>query len=155
TDISVKKCPFCLSTMNPRAYCCDHCAVTMVDYDDQTLRKQYAVLSWGAPQPACPGCHKFPNFTPRLHFCEALKSNLSTARGVCPFCGISVLSAIELTVQNGVKFTPPIPTIFNTEADSALAQAQAKANEAEERTRLAEATARKEIELRAQAERRV
>src|SRR5262245_59101744 len=107
-DVSIKECPFCLSTLNPRVYCCDHCSVTTVDYDDQTLRKQYVVLSWGAPQPACPGCHKFPASTPKLHYCEMLRATIATARGQCPFCGKSLVNAMEFVAQNGVKLSHPI-----------------------------------------------
>ncbi|MGH9841971.1 MAG: hypothetical protein ACREEM_24710 [Blastocatellia bacterium] len=150
-EASVKECPFCLSSLNPRAYCCDHCAITMVDYDDQTLRKQHMVLSWGAPQPACAGCHHFPGATPKNHFCETLQCNLSSARQDCPFCGLS----ISYAMRNGSKLgvAPVIPSI--AESDVLLAEAKAHAREAEERIRLAEATARKEIELRVRAERRV
>ena len=35
SGISIRECPFCLSSLNPRVYTCDHCAVTMVDFDDQ------------------------------------------------------------------------------------------------------------------------
>ena len=142
-DVTVRECPFCLSSLNPRLYSCDHCAVTMVDYDDQTLRKQHTVLSWGMPQPACPGCHHFPSSTPRTHFCEALRCNVSTARATCSFCG----KAPERHAANGSKPALPEPTV-------ALEQAQALAKEAEERIRLAEATAQKEIQLRVQAERK-
>jgi hypothetical protein len=143
-NASVHECPFCLSSLNPRLYSCDHCAVTMVDYDDQTLRKQHTVLSWGMPQPACPGCHHFPNSTPRTHYCEALKCTLSTARTVCPFCK---LPTERPAAVNGAK--PIVP-----EFGLVIEQAEAKAREAEERTRLAEATAQKEIQLRVQAERK-
>lgn len=140
-NASVHECPFCLSSLNPRLYSCDHCAVTMVDYDDQTLRKQHTVLSWGMPQPACPACHHFPNSTPRTHFCEALRCNLSTARTSCPFCQVPT----ERPAGNGLK---PAASEFG----AVLELAEAKAREAEERIRLAEATAKKEIQLRVQAE---
>ena len=146
-EVSVNECLFCLSSLNPRAYSCDRCAVTMVDYDDQTLRKQHAVLSWGAPQPACAGCHHFPGATPKTHFCGVLKCNLSSALQDCPFCHLS----IPQPSQNGAR---PVPAPV-AESDAQLAEAKAWAREAEERIRLAEATARKEIELRVRAERRV
>src|SRR5947209_2687404 len=38
---SINECPFCLSSLNPPIYSCDHCVVTMVDLDDQTLRKHH------------------------------------------------------------------------------------------------------------------
>lgn len=137
SGISIKECPFCLSSMNPRIYACDHCAVTMVDFDDQTLRKHHTVLEWGAPQPACAGCHQFPHATPRKHFCQSLQCELATGRSVCPFCGIKVESA-EAIPANAVT----------AKLDAALAQA-------EERRRLAEESALKEAELRTEAERRV
>jgi hypothetical protein len=140
---SVRECPSCLSRLNPRLYSCDHCSVTMLDYDDQVLRKQHTVLSWGMPQPACPGCHSFPSSTPKLHFCQALNSNLATARPNCLFCGKNLDEAIEYGVK---KITAKL--------DAALAEAEAKAREAEERRRLAEETAQKEIRLRVQAERK-
>ncbi len=149
-EASVQECPFCLSSLNPRAYCCDRCAITMVDYDDQTLRKQHTVLSWGAPQPACAGCHHFPGATPKNHFCETLKCNLSTARLNCPFCDLSIPHA----AQNGSKPVPAPVVPGIAESDVQLAEAKARAREAEERFQLAEATARKEIELRVRAERR-
>jgi hypothetical protein len=148
-EVTVRECPFCLSSMNPRLYACDRCAVTMVDYDDQTLRKQHMVLSWGMPQPACPGCHQFPGSTPKQHFCEALNCSLATARASCPFCGISVdqFTGHGASSGNGARS-------IGHGIDPALVEAQIKARDAEERTRLAEATARKEIELRVQAERK-
>ncbi len=143
-DFSVKECPFCLSSLNPRLYACDHCAVTMLDFDDQTLRKHHTVLSWGMPQPACPGCHQFPSATPKTHFCAALQCNLATARVNCPFCNVN----LESVVTHGVNS-------FTFGLDAALAEAEARAREAEERRFLAEEAARKEIELRVQAERTV
>lgn len=142
-DVSVAQCPFCLSSMNPRLYACDHCAVTMVDFDDQTLRKHHAVLNWGMPQPACPACHQFPGSTPKRHFCQTLQVNLATARPACPFCDVKTDEA----VVDGAKAD-------DAKLDTALLQAEARAHEAEERRRLAEDTARKEIELRVQAERK-
>ncbi|MFN0085707.1 MAG: cell envelope integrity protein TolA [Blastocatellia bacterium] len=142
-DATVRECLFCLSSINPRLYSCDHCAVSMVDYDDQTLRKQHMVLSWGMPQPACPGCHHFPSGTPRTHFCEVLKCGVSTARAACIFCG----APAERQAVNGAKPAAP-------EHGAVLEQAQILAREAEERIRLAEATAQKEIQLRVQAERK-
>jgi hypothetical protein len=142
-DVSVKQCPFCLSSMNPRLYACDHCAVTMVDFDDQTLRKHHAVLNWGMPQPACPACHQFPGSTPKQHFCQALQVKLATARPACPFCKVKTDEmAIDSVMVGSAKL------------DAALAEAEARAREAEERRRLAEDAARKEIELRVQAERK-
>jgi hypothetical protein len=143
TDVSVKECPFCLSSLNPRLYTCDHCSVTMLDFDDQTLRKHHTVLSWGMPQPACPGCHQFPSSTPKIHFCEMLHCNLATARSSCPFCNIK----LEGVIGAGVTTT-------TLRLDAALAEAEARAREAEERRRLAEEAARKEIELRVEAERK-
>ncbi|MCI0338216.1 MAG: hypothetical protein L0226_11605 [Acidobacteria bacterium] len=143
TDVSVKECPFCLSSLNARLYACDHCAITMLDFDDQTLRKHHTVLSWGMPQPACPGCHQFPSSTPKIHFCQPLQSNLATARPSCPFCNID----LEDLAMDGVK-------TITARLDAALAEAQARTRDAEERRRLAEETARKEIELRVQAERK-
>ncbi len=98
--ISVRECPFCLSSLNPRMYACDNCAVTMLDFDDQTLRKHHTVLSWGMPQPACPGCHRFPQSTPRVHFCKAMGCNLSTARDRCPYCN---LNTDEMAESSAVK----------------------------------------------------
>jgi hypothetical protein len=115
----------------------------MLDFDDQTLRKQHMVLSWGMPQPACPGCHQFPSATPKIHFCEAIDMNLATARSDCLFCGINLDDAVIYGVK---KITAKL--------DAALAEAQAKAREADERRRLAEETAQKEIKLRVQAERK-
>jgi hypothetical protein len=143
TDVSVKECPFCLSSLNPRLYSCDHCAVTMLDFDDPTLRKHHTVLSWGMPQPACPGCHQFPHGTPKMHYCMALNCNLSTAREYCPFCGVNLA---EMGID-GAK-------VVTAKLDAALADAEARAREAEERIRYAEEAARKEIELRVQAERK-
>lgn len=136
TDVSVRECPFCLSSLNPRLYCCDHCAVTMLDFDDPTLRKHHTVLSWGMPQPACPGCHQFPSSTPRIHYCVALQSHLATARTVCPFCNLRLE---EISVDN--------PQTASLKLDVALA-------EAEHRARLAEESALKESRLREQAERK-
>lgn len=141
TDISLKECVFCLSSLNPRAYSCDHCAVTMVDYDDPTLRKHHGVLDWGAPQPACVGCHQFPRSTPRKHFCESLQCEVATSRIACGYCGISTPATGTAASQN-----------TSAEFRAALSEAEAKAREAEERSRLAEEAARKEIELRKQAE---
>lgn len=141
TDISVKECIFCLSSLNPRAYTCDHCAITMVDYDDQTLRKHHAVLDWGAPQPACAGCHQFPHSTPKKHFCQMLQCEVATGRATCSFCGIATDTIGEATA-----------TAPNARLDAALAAAQAKTREAEEQRLLAEEAARKEIQLRVQAE---
>jgi len=143
SGISVKECPFCLSSLNPRAYACDHCAVTMVDFDDQTLRKHHTVLEWGAPQPACAGCHQFPQATPRKHFCQTLQSVLATGHAICPFCGIN-------TEASGEEPSRAV----TAKLDAALAEAQAKANEADELRRLAEEAARKEVELRTLAERK-
>jgi hypothetical protein len=141
--VSVKECPSCLSSLNPRLYSCDHCSVTMLDFDDQALRKQHTVLSWGMPQPACPGCHQFPSSTPKVHFCEAIAINLATARSDCLFCGANLDDAVVYGVK---KITAKL--------DAALAEAEAKAREADERRRLAEETAQKEIKLRVQAERK-
>jgi hypothetical protein len=141
--VSIKECPSCLSSLNPRLYTCDHCTVTMLDFDDQTLRKQHTVLSWGMPQPACPGCHQFPSSTPKIHFCQAIDINLATARSDCLFCGTNLDDAVVYGVK---KITAKL--------DAALAEAQAKAREADERRRLAEETAQKEIKLRVQAERK-
>jgi hypothetical protein len=141
--VSIKECPSCLSSLNPRLYSCDHCTVTMLDFDDQALRKQHMVLSWGMPQPACPGCHQFPSATPKIHFCQAIDINLATARSNCFFCGINLDDAVVYGVK---KITAKL--------DAALAEAQAKAREADERRRLAEETAQKEIKLRVQAERK-
>jgi hypothetical protein len=143
SDVSVKECPFCLSSLNPRLYTCDHCSVTMLDFDDQTLRKHHTVLSWGMPQPACPGCHQFPSSTPKIHFCEILDCNLATARSSCPFCN----TRLEGVFGEGV-------TTKAIRLDAALAEAEARAREAEERRRLAEEAARKEIKLRVEAERK-
>jgi hypothetical protein len=141
--VSIKECPSCLSSLNPRLYSCDHCAVTMLDFDDQTLRKQHTVLSWGMPQPACPGCHQFPSSTPKVHYCQAIDINLATARSNCLFCRANLDDAVVYGVK---KITAKL--------DAALAEAQAKAREADERRRLAEETAQKEIKLRVQAERK-
>jgi hypothetical protein len=129
--------------MNPRLYACDNCAVTMVDFDDQTLRKHHMVLSWGMPQPACPACHQFPGSTPKQHFCQALQVSLATARLACPFCNVKTDEA----VVDGAR-------VVTAKLDAALADAESRAREAEERRRLAEDSARKEIALRAQAERK-
>ncbi|MDQ3012253.1 MAG: hypothetical protein M3X11_16275 [Acidobacteriota bacterium] len=134
---SIKECPFCLSSLNPRVYSCDHCAVTMVDFDDQTLRKYHAVLEWGAPQPACAGCHQFPHATPRKHFCQILQCELATGRAVCQFCQINTETAVAAPA-----------TVSTARLDAALVEAQARTREAEE-------AARKETELRTEAEHRV
>ena len=139
--VSLKECIFCLSSLNPRAYTCDNCSVTMVDYDDSTLRKHHAVLDWGAPQPACAGCHQFPHSTPQKHFCAVLQCEVATARTKCTFCGASVQAA-----------SPVVSPAGNGQIQKALAEAEAKAREAEERIRLAEEAALKEIQLRRQAE---
>ncbi len=143
-DLSLKECPFCLSSLHPRIYTCDHCAVTMMDFDDQTLRKHHAVLEWGAPQPACAGCHQFPHATPHKHFCTLMQCEISTARAICLFCGVSAS-------ENG---SPP-SKVVTAELDAALAEAEAKALEAEERSRLAEEAIRNEVKLRMQAEYKV
>jgi hypothetical protein len=140
--VSVKQCPFCFSSLNPRGYACDHCAVTMLDFDDQTLRKHHAVLSWGMPQPACPACHQFPRATPKQHLCHILGIHLATARPSCPFC------------KTITEAPPANAAVMATKLDAALADAEERAREAEERRRLAEDAARKEIELRRQAERK-
>ena len=142
--ISLRECPFCLSSLNPRFYSCDHCAVTMVDFDDPTLRKHHTVLSWGMPQPACPGCHQFPRTTPRSHFCEVIKGFLATARERCPFCRIELAGMAQIEETKAVT----------AKLDAALAEARVRTQEAESRSRLAEETVRKEIELRVQAERK-
>lgn len=142
--VSIKECPFCLSSLNPRAYSCDRCAVTMVDFDDQTLRKHHAVLEWGAPQPACAGCHQFPHANPKKHFCQTTQCEISTARAECSFCGISAET----------NSLPP-SQIVTASLDAALAEAEAKAVEAEERRRLAEEAVRNEVKLRLQAEHKV
>ena len=140
-DVSLKECVFCLSSLNPRAYTCDHCSVTMVDYDDPTLRKHHAVLEWGAPQPACVGCHQFPRSTPKKHFCQSLQCEVATSRVACGYCGAATQTTGTLPAQPA-----------NDQIRAALMQAEAKAREAEERSRIAEEAARKEIELRRQAE---
>jgi hypothetical protein len=142
-SVSVKQCPFCHSSLNPRLYVCDHCAVTMLDFDDQTLRKHHTVLNWGMPQPACPACHQFPGSTPKQHFCQVLQVNVATARPACPFCGFKTEEApLDGSRSIAAKF------------GAALADAEARAREAEERRRLAEDAVRKEIELRVRAERK-
>ncbi|MCI0390568.1 MAG: hypothetical protein MOB07_17625 [Acidobacteria bacterium] len=142
-SVSIKQCPFCHSSLNPRLYVCDHCAVTMLDFDDQTLRKHHTVLSWGMPQPACPACHQFPGSTPKQHLCNVFQINLATARPACPFCGFKTDEApLDGNKSIAAKF------------GAALAEAEARAREAEERRRLAEDTVRKEIELRVRAERK-
>jgi hypothetical protein len=142
-NVSVKQCPFCFSSLNPRLYVCDHCAVTMLDFDDQTLRKHHAVLSWGMPQPACPACHQFPASKPKQHYCRVLQFQLATARPACPFCK----AVTEDPPAEGEK-------AISAKLDAALAEAVSRARDAEERSRLAEDAARKEIELRVQAERK-
>ena len=52
----VTQCPACGCGENARLYTCDQCNVTMVDFDDCTRHKSYNLLSWGMPQPSCPGC---------------------------------------------------------------------------------------------------
>ncbi len=142
-NVSVKQCPFCLSTINPRLYTCDHCSVTMLDFDDPALRKHHKVLNWGMPQPACPACQQFPDSTPKQHYCRVLQVNLATARPVCPYCDIKVDEA-------------PVDGVRSMAArfGAALAEAEARVREAEERRRLAEEATRKEIDLRVQAERK-
>ncbi|MBO0724732.1 MAG: hypothetical protein J2P52_03950 [Blastocatellia bacterium] len=142
-NVSVKQCPFCLSTINPRLYTCDHCSVTMLDFDDPALRKHHKVLNWGMPQPACPACQQFPDSTPKQHYCRVLQVNLATARPVCPFCDAKVDEA----PTDGVRS-------MAARFGAALADAEARLRDAEERRRLAEDAARKEIELRVQAERK-
>jgi len=146
-SISIKQCPFCHSSINPRLYVCDHCAVTMLDFDDQALRKHHTVLSWGMPQPACPACHQFPASTPKQHLCRVFQINLATARPACPFCGFKTDETSDETSVDGTK---SVAAKFG----AALAEAEARAREAEERRRLAEDAVRKEIELRVQAERK-
>ena len=142
-SVSIKQCPFCHSSLNPRLYVCDHCAVTMLDFDDQTLRKHHTVLNWGMPQPACPACHQFPGSTPKQHLCKVFQINLATARPACPFCGFKTDEApLDGNKSIAAKF------------GAALAEAEARAREAEERRRLAEDAVRKEIELRVLAERK-
>jgi hypothetical protein len=115
----------------------------MLDFDDQTLRKHHTVLNWGMPQPACPACHLFPGSTPKQHFCRVLQVNLATARPACPFCGFKTEEApFDGNKSVAAKF------------GAALAEAEARARDAEERRRLAEDTVRKEIELRVRAERK-
>ncbi len=123
-SISVKECPFCLSSLNPRMYACDNCAVTMIDFDDQTLRKHHTVLSWGMPQPACPGCHQFPQSTPKVHFCPATGYNVSTARDQCPYC---YLNTAEMAESGAVKTRGLV--------GSTVSEAQARARDAEDRRR--------------------
>ena len=142
-NVSIKQCPFCLSTINPRLYTCDHCSVTMLDFDDPALRKHHKVLSWGMPQPACPACMQFPDSTPKQHYCRVLQVNLATARPVCPFCDIKVDEA----PTDGVRS-------MAARFGAALADAEARVREAEERRRTAEEATRKEAELRVQAERK-
>lgn len=142
-DVSIKECPFCTSSLNPRAYCCDHCAITMVDYDDQTLRKHHAVLSWGMPQPACPGCHNFPGSTPKLHYCPTLKTSLATARESCPFCGVTVTQAAEYAGANGAVLAVRPATPFRAESD-ARSKAERKLGEPEQRIRFSETLKRQE-----------
>ncbi len=142
-EVAFKQCPYCLSSLNPRLYACDHCAVTMLDFDDQTLRKHHTVLTWGMPQPACPACHQFPGSTPKMHFCRTLQINLATARPACPFCRVETDEFVVDGAGSG-----------SAKLDAALADAEVRAREAEERRRLAEEAARKEIELRVQAERK-
>ncbi len=142
-NVSVKQCPFCLSTINPRLYTCDHCSVTMLDFDDPALRKNHKVLNWGMPQPACPACQQFPDSTPKQHYCRTLQVNLATARPVCPFCDAKADEA----PTDGVRS-------MAARFGAALAEAEARLREAEERRRLAEEAARKEIELRVAAERK-
>jgi hypothetical protein len=142
-SVSVKQCPFCHSSLNPRLYVCDHCAVTMLDFDDQTLRKHHTVLNWGMPQPACPACHQFPGSTPKQHSCRVLQVDVATARPACPFCDFKTDEApLDGSRSTAAKF------------GAALADAEARAKEAEERRRLAEDAVRKEIELRVRAERK-
>ncbi len=147
-DVSLKECIFCLSSLNPRAYACDNCAVTMVDYDDPTLRKHHGVLDWGAPQPACAGCHQFPHSTPKKHFCQTLQCEVATGRTSCSFCGVSTQTTEAASV------TAPTQNA-NDQIRAALIVAENKARESEERRRLAEESARKEIELRRLAEQKV
>ncbi|HKQ77409.1 MAG TPA: hypothetical protein VJ810_27165 [Blastocatellia bacterium] len=142
-SVSIKQCPFCHSSLNPRLYVCDHCAVTMLDFDDQTLRKHHTVLNWGMPQPACPACHQFPGSTPKQHFCRVLQVNVATARPSCTFCGFKTDEApLDGNKSAADKF------------GAALAEAEARVRDAEERSRLAEDAVRKEIELRVRAERK-
>ncbi|MFN0109033.1 MAG: hypothetical protein ACKVZH_09310 [Blastocatellia bacterium] len=153
--VSLKECIFCLSSLNPRAYSCDHCAVTMVDYDDPTLRKHHGVLDWGAPQPACAGCHQFPASTPKKHFCQLLQCEIATARKTCSFCGATVQAtsaANDGPVLRVAESTASAPSNDTAQFKAALIAAEAKARDAEDRRQLAEDAARKEIELRHQAE---
>lgn len=143
-SVSLTECPFCLSSLHPRIYSCDQCVVTMMDFDDQTLHKHHSVLEWGAPQPACAGCHQFPHATPHKHFCAAMQCEIATARATCRFCGAG-------TSENGL----PPSKVVTAELDAALAEAEAKAVEAEERRRLAEEAVRAEVKLRMQAEDKV
>src|SRR5262245_37252121 len=144
-SVSAKQCPYCLSSLNPRLYACDRCAVTMLDFDDQTLRKHHTVLNWGMPQPACPGCHQFPGSTPKQHFCRALQVNLATARPACTFCGVK---------NDEAPVDGDGDRAITARLNAALAEAEARARDAEERRSLAEDAARKEVELRARAERK-
>lgn len=155
-DVSLRQCPFCLSSLNPRLYACDHCAVTMLDFDDQTLRKHHTVLSWGMPQPACPGCHQFPGATPKTHFCETLQCNLATARTACPFCMINLddifvdgARTTSLEDSESYRIEVELAQARVTAESRARAEAEAKAREAQELWMRAEATARKEAEMRA------
>lgn len=141
-SISLKECPFCLSSLNPRMYACDNCAVTMLDFDDQTLRKHHTVLSWGMPQPACPGCHQFPKSTPKVHFCQATGYNVSTARDHCPYCH---LNTTEMAESGAVKTRGLV--------GSTVSEAQARARDAEDRRRLTEESGQKAIEIEKRASR--
>jgi hypothetical protein len=115
----------------------------MLDFDDPALRKHHKVLNWGMPQPSCPACQQFPDSTPKQHYCRVLQVNLATARPVCPFCDFKVDEA-------------PVDGVRSMAArfGAALAEAEARVREAEERRRLAEEAARKEVDLRVQAERK-
>jgi hypothetical protein len=85
-EMYVKQCPACGCGENARFYTCDQCNVTMVDFDDCTRHKSYNILSWGMPQPACPGCRSFPRSAPQLHECKALRRKVASARDACVFC---------------------------------------------------------------------
>lgn len=134
--VSIRECPFCLSSLNPRMYACDNCAVSMLDFDDQTLRKHHTVLSWGMPQPACPGCHQFPQSTPKVHFCQAMGYNLSTAREECPYCH---LNTAEMAESGPVKTRGLVGSTL----------AQARANDGGDRRHTTEEPGKKEIDMRA------
>lgn len=100
TDISIKQCPVCFASLNPRIYVCDHCSVTMMDFDNAGTRKLHNVTPIGSPQPACPGCLNSPKSRTQKHQCEVMGAEVTTAVSVCPFCSEQLFESADMNATN-------------------------------------------------------